>query len=124
MKRKLFAIAILLVSFVSFNYAQDATTTPTIKLEQTPGKFTVQSLTLEAGTYQFEIANVGIDHEVGFVIAPKGKPEQKHHIKEGYVQKTIKDGESSLTQKVTLKKGEYIYFCPLNPTEQYSLTVK
>jgi hypothetical protein len=124
MKSKLFAIAILFVSFISFGYAQDATSTPTIKLEQTPGKFTVQSLTLEAGTYQFEIANVGIDHEVGFVIAPKGKAEQKHHIKEGYVQKTIKDGESSLTQKVTLTKGEYIYFCPLNPTEQYSLTVK
>ena len=124
MKSKLFAIAILLVSFVSFSYAQDVSTAPTIKLEQTPGKFTVQSLTLEAGTYQFEIANVGIDHEVGFVIAPKGKPEQKHHIKEGYVQKTIKDGESYLTQKVNLKKGEYIYFCPLNPTEQYSLTVK
>ncbi|MBL4648985.1 MAG: cupredoxin domain-containing protein [Aureispira sp.] len=124
MKSKLFAIAILLISFVSFGFAQDAMTTPTIKLEQTPGKFTVQSLTLEAGTYQFEISNVGIDHEVGFVIAPKGKSAQEHHIKEGYVQKTIKDGESSLTQKVTLTKGKYIYFCPLNPTEQYSLTIK
>ena len=124
MKSKLFAIAILLVSFIPFGSAQDASTTPIIKLEQTTGKFTVQSLTLEAGTYQFEIANVGVDHEVGFVIAPKGKAAQKHHIKDGYVQKTIKDGESSLTQKVTLKKGEYIYFCPLNPTEQYRLTVK
>jgi hypothetical protein len=124
MKSKLFAIAILLVSFVSFGFAQETMTTPTIKLEQTTGKFTVQSLTLEAGTYLFEIANVGVDHELGFVIAPKGKSAQEHHIKEAYVLKTIKDGESSLTQKVTLTKGEYIYFCPLNPTEQYSLTVK
>jgi hypothetical protein len=124
MKSKLFVLAILFLSFISFGSAQDAGTTSIIKLEQTPEKFTVQSLTLEAGTYQFEISNVGVDHEIGFVLAPKGKPEQKHHIKEAYVQKTIKDGESSLTQKVSLKKGEYIYFCPLNPTEQYSLTVK
>lgn len=110
MKNKLFAIVILVMGFVSLGFAQDAMQTPVIKLEQTPGKFTVQSLTLEAGTYQFEIANVGVDHEIGFVIAPKGKPEQKHHIKEGYVQKTIKDGESSLTQKVTLKKGSTSIF--------------
>jgi len=124
MKSKLFITAVLFVSFMSLGWAQDAMVTPVIKLDQTTGKFTVQSLTLEEGTYLFEITNVGVDHEVGFVIAPKGKTQKEYHIKEGYVQKAIKDGESSLTQKVTLKKGKYVYFCPLNPTEQYDLTVK
>ncbi|BDS13283.1 cupredoxin domain-containing protein [Aureispira anguillae] len=124
MKNKLVAILFLLVAVVNFGYAQEHTSSSVIKLEQTPGKFTVQSLTLEAGTYQFEIANKGINHEVGFVIAPKGKPEQKYHIKEGYVQKTIKAGETSLTKQVSLEKGEYIYFCPLNPTPHYTLIVQ
>lgn len=125
MKNKIFAIAIAFFTLINLGYAQNMQhNTPVIKLEQTPGQFTIQSLTLKAGTYQFEIANNGIEHEVGFVIAPKGKPEQKHHIKEAYVQKTIKDGEQSHTKIVTLSKGEYIYFCPLNPTPQYHLTVE
>ena len=124
MRKGLLVLAVLLIGFLNFAAAQSTTEVPTIRLEQTPGKFTVQSLTLEEGTYQFEIANVGVDHELGFVLAPKGKPQKEHHIKAAYVQKTVKNGETSLSQKVDLKKGEYIYFCPLNPTEQYSLTVK
>ena len=124
MRKGLLVLATLLIGFLNFATAQNTTEVSTIRLEQTPGKFTVQSLTLEEGTYQFEIANVGVDHELGFVLAPKGKPQKEHHIKAAYVQKTVKNGETSLSQKVDLKKGEYIYFCPLNPTEQYSLTVK
>jgi len=96
----------------------------TVKLEQTVGEFNIQGLTLSEGTYIFEISNNGVDHEVGFVIAPKGKTDQANHIKEGYVTETIKDGKTSSTQVVTLAKGEYVYFCPLNPTPQYSITVK
>lgn len=96
----------------------------TIKLEQTVGKFNTESLTLSAGTYVFEISNSGVDHEVGFVIAPKGKTDQPNHIKEAYVAKTIKDGETSSSKEVTLTKGEYVYFCPLNPTPQYTITVE
>ena len=95
----------------------------TIKLVQTPGKFENQNLSLAAGTYQFEIANDGIDHEVGFVLVPKGKYDAADHIKAAYVQAPVAEGKSSLTNIVTLEAGEYEYFCPLNPTPKYSLTV-
>ncbi len=95
-----------------------------VKLIQTPGKFQTQNLNLTAGTYQFEIANEGIDHEVGFVLVPKGKYEADHHIKAAYVKAPVAEGNSSLTNNVTLEAGEYEYFCPLNPTPKYTLVVK
>ncbi|MCG8573751.1 MAG: cupredoxin domain-containing protein [Flavobacteriales bacterium] len=101
-----------------------AAQTNTVHLEQTEGEFTIQSLTLEEGTYVFEIENNGVDHEVGFVLAPKGMTDEAHHIKEAYVKETVKEGKTSMTSEVTLKKGEYVYFCPLNPTPQYTLIVK
>ncbi|MFK7904393.1 MAG: hypothetical protein AB8B69_04670, partial [Chitinophagales bacterium] len=96
----------------------------TIGLEQTVGEFTTKNLELTAGDYQFEIANNGVDHEVGFVLTPKGKTAADDHIKAAYVQAPVKNGTSSLTQIVSLEAGEYEYFCPLNPTERYPLTVK
>ncbi len=96
----------------------------TISLGQTPGEFTIKSLTLSPGDYQFEIANNGVDHEVGFVVAPKGKTDQPNHIKEAYVKAPVKNGSSSLTSVVSLPVGSYVYFCPLNPTDQYNLTVE
>ncbi len=95
-----------------------------VKLTQTPGVFTDKNLTLAAGTYQFEIANDGVDHEVGFVLVPKGKYAPENHIKAAYVKAPVKTGTSSMTNVVNLAAGEYEYFCPLNPTPKYSLTVK
>ncbi len=95
-----------------------------INLEQTTGEFTIKGLTLTPGDYQFEIANNGVDHEVGFVLAPKGKTDQANHIKEAYVKAPVATGKSSMTNVVSLEAGEYVYFCPLNPTEQYTLNVK
>ena len=102
-------------------FAQEA---KTIKLEQSEGEFNIQGLTLEAGTYVFEISNNGVDHEVGFVLAPKGQTDQENHIQEAYVQKTINNGETSRSKEVTLQKGEYVFFCPLNPTPHYEIVVK
>ena len=113
-------IAALFVAATSF--AQDA---EKVSLVQTPGKFETTELTLEAGKpYVFEIANQGIDHNVGFVVAPKGKTDQKNHVKEAYVTKAVADGETSISNVVTLEKGEYVYFCPLNPTPQYTIIVE
>ena len=95
----------------------------TIQLEQVVGAFTTKQLNLKAGDYQFEISNNGVDHEVGFVLAPKGKTDQANHIKEAYVKSTVKNGKSSMTNVVSLTAGEYVYFCPLNPTAQYNLKV-
>lgn len=96
----------------------------TVSLEQTNGEFTQKALTLSEGTYVFEIANVGIDHEVGFVLAPKGKTDADHHIKNAYVTKTVAKNSKQNSKEVTLTKGEYVYFCPLNPTPQYKLIVQ
>ena len=97
----------------------------TIKLEQTPGEFAKESLTLKAGkAYVFEVENNGVDHPVGFVIAPKGKTDQANHVQTAYLSNTIKDGERASSKTVVLEAGEYVYFCPLNPTPQYKITVK
>lgn len=108
----------------TMTHKMEKTTLKTITLEQTPGEFSIQSLVLAPGEYQFSIANNGVDHEVGFVLVPKGKYAPDHHIKAAYVQAPVKEGTASLTQVVTLEKGQYEYFCPLNPTEKYELVVK
>jgi len=95
----------------------------TIKLGQVEGKFKVEALTVSEGLYQFEIGNNGIDREVGFVLVPKGKYTPENHIKEAYVKAPVTNGNSSKTNIVNLSAGEYEYFCPLNPTPKYSLTV-
>ena len=104
-------------------YALTVTGPEKIKLTQTPGKFTTESLVVQEGTYQFEIANDGVDHEVGFVVVPKGKYDAANHIKAAYVSAPVANGKSSMTSVVSLKAGEYEYFCPLNPTAKYPLTV-
>lgn len=94
-----------------------------LRLTQVDGAFKVQALTVSEGLYQFEISNNGVDHEVGFVLVPKGKYEQKNHITEAYVKAPVATGSSSKTNLVKLEAGEYEYFCPLNPTPKYSLKV-
>lgn len=90
----------------------------TISLEQTPGEFTKKQLTVPAGTYVFEISNSGVDHEVGFVLVKKGedisKPE--NHIQTAYVTNAVGTGKTQNSKPTKLDKGEYVYFCPLNPT--------
>ncbi len=116
---------LLVVLAVLGSLAVNAQQPKKVKLTQTPGEFEKTELKLKAGKeYVFEIANDGIDHEVGFVIAPKGKTEQANHITEAYVQKTIADGEKSVSNVVTLEAGEYVYFCPMNPTPLYTLVVE
>ncbi len=96
----------------------------TVALEQTEGEFTQKGLTLSAGTYVFEIANKEVGHDVGFVLAPKGHTDQAHHIKNAYVTAVVANNTKGHSKEVTLEKGEYVYFCPLNPTPQYTLVVK
>ncbi|MFS4418149.1 hypothetical protein [Maribacter sp. 2307ULW6-5] len=95
-----------------------------IRLEQTKGAFSTTELELKEGTYVFEIANLDVDHEVGFVLAPKGMTDEANHIKPAYVKAPVATGSTSMTGEVTLTKGEYVYFCPLNPTPEYTLVVK
>lgn len=98
----------------------------TVSLEQTQGKFTQESLTLNEGTYVFEVSNNAVGHDVGFVLVKKGadasKPE--NHIQTAYVTEVVATGKKQTSKPTTLAKGEYVYFCPMNPTPQYTLTVK
>lgn len=99
----------------------------TIALEQTKGEFTQKQITVNAGTYVFEISNNGVGHDVGFVLVKKGqdisKPE--NHIKTAYVTEVVKDGKTQTSKATKLAKGEYVYFCPLNPTStDNTLTVQ
>ena len=111
--------ALFAISNISFAQMAKKQMTKTVSLEQTTGEFTVQELTLSAGTYVFEVANNGVDHAVGFVLAPEGKTDQPNHIKNAYLTATPKDGESHRSNEVTLTPGNYVYFCPMNPTPQY-----
>ena len=111
--------AVVLVAAVTTAQAQVSK----VNLAQTKGEFTTKSLTLEPGQYQFVIANQGVGHDVGFVLAPKGKTDPANHIKEAYVTSPVKNGSTSMSQVVSLEPGEYVYFCPLNPTAEYNLTV-
>ena len=95
-----------------------------IKLTQVEGKFTKTQLNLKPGTYIFEVTNKKVDREVGLVVAgttEEGKAGD--HIKEGYLANTIKKGETARSQVVVLEEGTYKYFCPLNPTPEYTITV-
>ena len=117
-------IIIILVLLVGVVFQANAQKVKTVTLEQTKGAFTQKSLILPVGTYVFEISNKNVGHDVGFVLAPKGKTDEKHHIKEAYVTSLVKNNSKSNTKEVTLAKGEYVYFCPLNPTPQYTLKVE
>ena len=90
----------------------------TISLEQTPGEFTQKEITVPEGTYVFEISNNAVGHDVGFVLVKKGadisKPE--NHIKTAYVTEVVQTGKKQTSQPTKLEKGEYVYFCPMNPT--------
>ena len=119
--KRTFIIALAVLGSLAL-HAQEATK---VNLIQTPGEFQQKELTLEAGkSYYFEVENDGVDRLVGFVIAPKGKTDKQYHIQDAYLYSTIADGEKSRSNEVTLEKGEYVYFCPLNPTPQYTLVVE
>lgn len=130
MKKTILILVVALVTAFSVQ-AQDSMKmdkdVQTIKLEQTPGEFTQKNLTVSEGTYVFDIANNGVGHDVGFVLVKKGqdlsKPE--NHIQTAYVTKPVAAGASQTSKPTTLTKGEYVYFCPLNPTSTDNiLTVK
>ncbi|WP_010180806.1 cupredoxin domain-containing protein [Aquimarina agarilytica] len=121
--KKLISLVTLFFAFTLAAFAQDV---KTVTLEQTKGDFTVKELKLSEGTYVFDIVNKGVDHEVGFVLIEAGKDASnaENHIKNAYVQKTVKEGETQSSKQVELKKGKYTYFCPLNPTPQYTIIVE
>jgi len=119
--KKLVAVLVLVLGIAFTSNAQDV---KKVALEQTKGEFTQKALTLSEGSYIFEIENSNVGKNVGFVLAPQGKLTPEHHIKNAYVTAQVKNNTKETSKVVNLKKGVYTYFCPLNNTPQYTLTVE
>ncbi|AXO80500.1 hypothetical protein DZC78_08935 [Olleya aquimaris] len=129
MKKLIATLVLTLTLLVSVNAQDKMMKNDTVKilaLEQTTGEFTQKGLTISEGTYVFEIANNAVGKDVGFVLIKKGADASnpENHIKTAYVTSVVKDGETQSSKATTLAKGEYTYFCPLNNTPQYTLTVQ
>ena len=126
--KKVISILVIALAFTLTSNAQDAMAkaVKTISLEQTKGEFVQKAITVSEGTYVFEVANNHAAKEVGLVLIKKGADASnpENHIQSAYVTEVVKDGETQTTNATTLEKGEYVYFCPLNPTPQYTLTVE
>lgn len=134
--KKLIAVAVIAFGTLFSVNAQDkmmkkdkmmGETAKVIALEQISGEFIQKEVTVSEGTYVFEISNNAVGHNVGFVLVKKGddvsKPE--NHIKTAYVKEQVVNGKKQMSNPTTLQKGEYVYFCPLNPTATDNmLTVK
>ena len=124
--KKVIAILVLVIGTVFSVNAQDAAKkekmmkdgVQTISLEQVPGEFVQKGLTVSEGTYVFEISNNNVGHNVGFVLVEKGKDisNAENHIKTAYVTAQVENNQKQNSNPTMLKKGEYVYFCPLNPT--------
>ncbi len=133
--KKIVSIFVIVIAFTLTTNAQDKmmktdkmtkTTIKIVSLEQTDGVFTQQGVTVKEGSYIFEISNNNVGHDIGFVLIKKGtdasKPE--NHIKTAYVTEVVGNNKKEKSNVTVLEKGEYLYFCPLNPTPQYTLTVE
>lgn len=115
--KKVIALFVLIFS-VSFATQAQEEMTKKITLEQTKGEFTQKQLTVDAGTYVFEIDNNNVGTDVGFVLVKKGKDvtNPKNHIKTAYVTAVVPNNTTGHSNPTKLKKGEYVFFCPLNKT--------
>lgn len=125
LSHSLVVVAMLISSHVAFSQSKDKVTV--VKLSETPGQFETKSLKLKPGKYQFEVINKSVDHEVAFFLqqeADKDKKEMSSAIANSMLPKTLKQGEKATTGIVELKKGTYVYSCPLNPTPHYSIVVE
>lgn len=127
--KKVVSILVVVLAFTFSSNAQDKVmnkAVKTISLEQTKGEFVQKALTVSEGTYVFEVSNNHAAEAVGLVLVEKGKDASKaeNHIKTAYVTTVVKDGKTEKSNVTALAKGEYVYFCPMNPTPQYTLTVQ
>ena len=91
-----------------------------ISLSQVDGHYEATALTLDAGTYIFEVTNRSVDKDLGFYLQDASEAQ----VANSGLQSLVGNGETARTGVVTLKPGTYTYSCPLNPTPHYTLTVK
>lgn len=79
-----------------------------------------KTLVLAPGTYVFRVANKNVPYELGFWLRGAGFGR--------ITLPSVSGGGLTLGKSqdyaITLKPGEYLYSCPLNPTPDYRLVVK
>ena len=79
-----------------------------------------ETLHLKPGAYVFRVRNRDVPYTLGFWLRGKGLDRfTLPSVSGGGIQT---DGFKDYA--ITLKKGEYLYSCPLNPTPDYSLLVE
>jgi plastocyanin len=119
--KKVIALLVLAVTFTFSAQAQDKMMDKAVKniaLEQTKGEFTQKTVTVNEGTYVFNVTNNNAGTDVGLVLVKKGQDVSKeaNHIKTAYVSEMVQEGKTQKSKPTTLTKGEYVYFCPFNKT--------
>lgn len=82
-------------------------------------------ITLKPGRYVFRVTNKNVPYDLGFWLRSKGYDWRNPVHK--LTKTSISGGGLKLgatrDYEVTLKPGEYVYSCPLNPTPDYRLVV-
>ncbi len=86
---------------------------------ETASNRSAQPLSIPAGEYTFRVTNENVPYEVGFYLRGAGiQGLTLPRVSGG----GLFEGETK-DYTVSLKPGEYVYSCPLNPTLRYPLTV-
>ncbi|MRI01336.1 hypothetical protein GH721_12410 [Kriegella sp. EG-1] len=125
MKKVIALVFAVIGTALTVNAQTETESIKLISLEQTPGEFTKKQVTVNEGIYVFEISNNNVGHDVGFVLVEKGKDISKpeNHIQTAYVTEVVASGKTQKSKPTSLTKGEYVYFCPMNPTATDNLLI-
>lgn len=106
------------------------TTGPAIvRLVETSGAFEPKELELRPGKYIFMVTNQGVDHPVDFVLTMTKSDEgaegsSGRPVRNSRLSHRIGNGETASSGVVEMKPGTYTYGSPLNPTPEFTLTVR
>ncbi len=80
----------------------------------------IEPISLKAGDYIFRVTNKNVPYDLGFWLRGKGLVARA-------TLPSVSGGGLSTgatrDYRITLKSGEYLYSCPLNPTPDYPLLV-
>jgi len=81
---------------------------------------------LKAGEYIFRVTNKNVPYDLGFWLRDKDYDWRNplHKLSKTSVSGGGLSTGKTKDYKVTLKPGEYVYSCPLNPTPDYRVVVE
>ncbi|NQV19874.1 MAG: hypothetical protein HQ511_00500, partial [Rhodospirillales bacterium] len=86
---------------------------------------TAEALRLSPGDYVFRVSNKSVPYELGFWLRTAGFDWRNplHRLNMTNVSGGGLTEGATKDYAVTLKPGEYVYSCPLNPTPDYRIIV-